>query len=82
VGADRASGAELAGSESRADVALKDESAGIEADFAAKVQRMIEEANIKLKACQALVTTGLSRTPMQVRKKKKGSCSRNNSVPY
>ena len=32
--------------------------------------------------CQALVTTGLSRTPMQIRKKKKGSCSRNNSVFY
>ena len=44
------SGAEVAGSESRVDVAPKDESAGVAADFPAKVRQMIEEAKIKLKA--------------------------------
>ena len=38
--------AEMAGSESRADVAPKDESAGIAADWAAEVRRMIEEAKV------------------------------------
>ena len=42
--------AEMAGSESRADVAPKDELAGIAADWTAEVRRMIEEAKIKLKA--------------------------------
>jgi hypothetical protein len=43
-------GAEVAGSESRADVAPKDESAGIVADWAAGDRRRIEEAKIKSKA--------------------------------
>ena len=43
------SGAEMAGSESRVDVAPKDESAGIAADWRAEVRRMIEEAKIKMK---------------------------------
>ena len=44
------SGAELAGSESRADVALKDESACVAADWAAVDQQRIKEMEIKLKA--------------------------------
>ena len=44
------SGAEMAGSESRADVAPKDGSAGIVGDSRAEVRRMIEARNYGTKA--------------------------------